>query len=98
MVNAHIFAFYCPETSKFIKTGSALYELTDLNLIHRIDTVLRLTAGEIIQLFDHEHNIEATIAQINKKKHINRNNPYTRKQKIFTAHLLDFANIKKRSL
>lgn len=70
--NAHQFAFYSSLVTHIVALGKQqdIHELTDLELLYRITTVLRLQKGEVIVLFNQQFHIVAKILHIKPRQSI----------------------------
>jgi 16S rRNA (uracil1498-N3)-methyltransferase len=68
----HHFAFYTNIASYLARKDQCpdIYEIVDLELIHRIVTVVRLEKGDILTLFDTWHSVVVSILAISTKKMI----------------------------
>ena len=68
----HQFAFYTSLVTHIVEKGlrADIYEITDVELVHRISSVLRLNKGDTIILFDNQYHSVASILGIEPKKSV----------------------------
>lgn len=67
---AHQFAFYYEKVNEIWRAHLDMHQIFDLELVHRIITILRLERNDRIILFNSSHHVDATIMQIDSKKSI----------------------------
>ncbi len=63
----HCFAVYLPHLDQLERAPNGRL-ITDLSVIHRMHTVLRLQAGDTCIVFDDQHHVYATLKEISRKR------------------------------
>jgi 16S rRNA (uracil1498-N3)-methyltransferase len=66
-MKTHEFALYHKLTSFLPLTSGTLVSISDESLVHRMKHVLRLKIGDVLSMFDEQHNMHVRIANVGKK-------------------------------
>jgi 16S rRNA U1498 N3-methylase RsmE len=69
MSEKHLFAIFYQQLSQLIESRNieSTIALSDKDIVHRMQTVLRLKPQDECILFDRHHNIQITIKSLDKK-------------------------------